>query len=706
MTATRARQVGGSLALVVAVLLGVGPANPSPPPAGSGLAGGPPDRTVTVHGRTGSFGALETRLPSGQPAAIRPVPGWGLPTGRQPGATALAADGTVFLAGRDQHDGTGAPTGRTLAIGAYQPDSGGYTTIEIPPSAGRAVAPPVTGLAPLAGGEAVAFTTDTSYPDSDPERDGTWPVLGILTNRDGVWQVATGDGWANQWTGGELRASAPVRSERACPERPGGGGASDCRGLGELVSLPYSGDLIVVQAGLPGWYNGALLALRLTGPDPAGRYAVTVTGFYLYPNVRDPETGEFLDLELRALQADPTGGPDGERFVVGLRDLGDRELARPMVIQEFQYDPASGAITPVSAPTIPGDRGEDGSFYGFATASYDRDGNLWAARHRRLSAGKLAIYLGGLGCRYDPAREPERYRSTAGDRTVWGQACRPDYDLLQAQELSTVVSLVRHPAGPEMVAVSLTGAVLAVRPAGRGEAMRFQVGNLVDTGLRLLPAATGAAVIHVAAGLDRHGRLWLPARQQLPVGTAPAPTDHWLYAVRVADLFDPAPVPLPEIPGQVATVQAGHTSSTGTRPRPGAWATTELASEAYLRACGQGSTSLGCSYDGLPGDGFLLGHDSGFGHLAGEVSYRVDVPAAGRYRVSYRVLTFEQTTGAEIVLSAGSRRYRTPVDTGGRWLTVPVAEPVALPAGVQTIRLSPPEDRGGWYLSWFTLQLA
>jgi hypothetical protein len=713
------------------VLVGIGPAGPPPAPP-PGAVADPVVRTVTVHGRAGSFGSLVGTLPSGQPLGHRVVAEW--ETGRLAGPAAVAADGTVLLASGTSDPGVppagaaggagppgaappgaappgaappgAAPAGPTVT--AYRPATGRVATISLPapaepPPAGYP-APAVTHLAPIAGGQAVAFTTGPAYP-GDPAPSHGWPVLGILTEVDGGWRVAGGDGWRNQWTGGELRASQPPHSQRACPEEPGAPGQSGCRGLGELVGLPASGHLIVAQAGSPGWYNGQLMALRLTGPDPAGRFTVAVAGSYLYPNVRDPETGDYLDLEFHALQADPTGRIGDERFVVGLRDL-DPDGDRPLVIQEFRYDAATGRIDPVSAPALPGDRaGPDGPLYGYSATVYDQHGNLWAARHQWLAGGSLAVHLGGLGCKYDPQRPPEAYRTTAGGRTAWGQACPPDYDLRQARELAAVVNLARNPAGGEVVALGLAGQLLPVRASAQGGELRFEIGNLVETGLRLLPAPPGASVAHRPGGFDPGGQLWLPAGQ---VGAGPAggPAEQWLYQVAVADLFDPDPVPLPEVPGRLATIQAGHTVSTGTGTRAGPGATTEVISHAHLRACTEGSSSVGCSYDGLPGDGFMLGDPSGFGHLGGEVGYPVEVPVAGRYRVAYRVLTFEPTTGAEIVLSAGGRTYRTPVDTQGRWETVPVAEPVGLPAGVHTIRVSPPEGGGGWYLSFVTLQRA
>jgi hypothetical protein len=677
------------------------------------MAGEPPSGTITVHGRSGSFGSLDQSVPSGQSIGLRSVPGWGFPAGVQAGATAVAGDGTVFVAGRDHRGGHGPATGRVAVIGAYQPDSGAYRAIrlrtgagreELVDGGGRPLAPSVAGLAPAAGGEAIAFTVGPAGDAHDAVADGAWPVLGLLTRVDGAWQVATGNGWANQWSGTDL-------GEPACPQPQRDTAQNDCGGLGELVSLP-GGDLIVAQAGLPGRRNGALLAVRLTGPDRHGRYGATVTGRYEYPAVQDPDTGDTLDLVLRDLHADPTGEPGDERFVVGIEDLGDNEVRRPQVIQEFRYEAGTGDIAPVSAPTIPGDQaGGDGAFYGFSTASYDRAGNLWAARHNWLAGGKLAIYragggdrtLGGPDCPYDPATPMSRYLTIAGDRRAWGSPCRPDYDLLQPQDLLAMVALAPDPASGDMVGLTLFGMLLPVRVTGQAS-LSFQVGNLVDTAVRLLPAPAGSGPPEPQPGaFGPGGRLWLAAALAQP-GERDAVVDQWLYEVDVNALFDPVPVVLSDVPGQTATVQAGHTATTETAQIEGLWAAVEVNSMAYVRTCNDATASVDCSYDGLPGNGFLLSHRSGLGHLGGEIDYRVDVPVAGRYRVAYRVLTFEVITTAEITMSVGDRTYATGVDTGGRWQTVPQPEVVDLPAGVSTIRLSALDGRGGWHLSWISFQ--
>jgi carbohydrate binding protein with CBM6 domain len=688
------------------VLLGVGPGEPAAPPRpATDDAPVQTVGTVTVHGRPGSFGSLGETLPSGQSLVQRAVAGWGFPAGIAPGVTAVAGDGTVFVAGRDQHAGTGPATSPAVTIGVYE--HGAFRAIRLSTTAGRQevvsadgrpLAPSVADLEPVAGGHTVAFTLGASYEGHDLAAAGAWPVLGVLTKVDGEWAVA------GQWSGEQLRGSAPPHSEQACPELAGATGHSDCRGLGELVSLPRSGHLIVAQA-------GALMAVRLAGPDLDGRYAAVVTGHYRYPEVENPQTGDNVDLLLRDLHADPTSEPGDERFVVVLQDRADKEIERPLAIQEFRYDADTGTIGPVSAPTIPGDQTpEDGPLYGYSAAVYDRAGNLWAARHWWLAGGKLAVYrkagggrrLGGPECPFDPAAPVSGHLTTAGGQTVWGRPCRPDYDLFQAKDLPAIFGLMVDPAGDGVVALTLGGVLLPVRISDQ-DGLHFEIGNMVDTAPRLLPSASGGALQQVGA-FDANGHLWFAAAPGQPrPGTA---VDHWLYEVDAGDLFSPPPVALPDIPGHVATVPAGHTVTIGTLEIEGSWATVDVNSQAYVRSCADADTSVGCGHDSVPGNGFVLSHRSGFGHLGGDVDYQVEVPVAGRYRVAYRVSTFEVTTEAEITLSAAGQTYATAVATEGHWRTVYQAELVDLPAGVSTIRLSATQGHGGWYLSWFSLQRA
>jgi hypothetical protein len=663
-------RLAAAVGLIAVVLLGVGPAErpgtriqaPVVP-----LEHG----TITLHGRDGSFGVLGAgaaaeALPSGQPLAHRPVSGWSFPAGTQAGATTVASDGTVLVAGTGFEE-----TPEPMPIAAYRPDIGASTLLP-------EVAASIADLEPV--GDAAVFTA-------------AGPALGVLSTVEGNWRVA------QTWSGADL------------------GGVSR---LGTLVVLPGSGHLIAAVLPDPDSDEpGGVLALALTGPHPDGRFGVTVTGRYQLPDdVYDPVNGNPLQLIASGLHADPTRAAGDERFVVVLHDRLDIE--RPLALQEFRYDPAAGSLQPVSAPTISGTQNDNGDYLGFASAIYDRDGNLWAARNINvLGGGRLAVYLrsddGGspLDCAFDPDHPPSDYRTGSGADADWGQDCPPDYDIVQLQELPVLVGLAQSPDG-DVVALSLLGGLMVVRPNGSGDAMTFQVGNPVDLAFGLLPATSGGLVLARFGGFGPDGQLWLaaassPPHPRRPPGEPPPAAttlDQWLYEVDTSSLFQPAPVLLPVVPGQTARIPSSHTLTTATDPKYDSPPTVDIVSRAHFGYCGPdwARPGLGCSHDGVPGGGWELKDHFGFGHPGGEVSYRVQVPRAGRYRVAYRVGTFAVTEDARITLTVGDQEYTTLVSTGGVWRTVPQAEPIDLAAGVHTVTLAAPEGGHGWYLTWFTLR--
>jgi hypothetical protein len=477
--------------------------------------------------------------------------------------------------------------------------------------------------------------------------------------------------------------------------------------MGEMATLPASRDIIAVRH-LDGPASGAisLVALRVTGPDGEGRYSVATTGQFAYPAIPDPAGAGTLVLTPWQLHADPTGQVGAERFVVGFHVKSDDNTRfLPAVVQEFAYDSTSGAIRPVSAPMLPGNRSHDGKrWYGYSAATYDNQGNLWAARHDELRGGPLAVHATPQRCPYDPATPMRAYvTSGTGIAPVWGRSCRPDYDILQARNLLAAQGIARDPVTHDLALVSFGGGVLPIRPTGTGRTMTFLVGNLVDLGRKLLPTVEGNLPDHRVSPIDADHRLWVTAMHARP-GAVGADLDQWLYSVNIADLFDPRPVPVSAVAGRVTTLQAEHTVTSTTAQRRGGWAAVDVDSDAFLAGCADWPVNIGCGYDGTAGNGYVLVDDTGYGHLSGTVEYRIDVPVAGAYRFAYRAVTFAVTKKARIELTAGGRTYVTPVDTGGGWLTVAHSEPVPLPAGVQTIRLAPPDRGGGWALNWISLQ--
>jgi hypothetical protein len=357
----------------------------------------------------------------------------------------------------------------------------------------------------------------------------------------------------------------------------------------------------------------------------------------------------------------------------------------------------------VSAPLIPGD---GTPLNGYSATLFDSRGNLWVGRVNGLAGGKLALYAAGgtarAPCRLEPGRPLDSYVTTAAGRTVWGRACPPDYDILQAQPHPAALGLVEDPQSHDVVALFFGGFLMAIRSSGSGSAMTFQIGNLVDLGRRLLPLGESDFPDHRLGAIDGQHRLWLSGMRGREHGVD-VPLDQWLYSVRVPDLFDPEPVALPTTPGRTVTLQAEHTTTTTSRRRDTS-PTVEIDSDAYFGLCTDALPGVDCASDSTPGDGYALADDSRYGHLGGSVDYRVSVTRPGTYRVGYRVATFAVTTGARIQLTTGEHSYLTPVSTGGGWRTVWQEESITLPAGVHGLRLSVPTGGGGWYLNAVTLK--
>jgi hypothetical protein len=670
--------------LPILVLAGVGP--------GAGRSTGPRDRqanvaaaTVTVYGRDDGFGALGDRLPSGQRLARVAVPDWRLPSGWQAHASAVAADGTVVVAGRpaEPADGRTATAGPVLAV--FDRRTNQPTTLRPPGAGGRS---PVIDLEPVGDGVAALIGAGPSPGGTD----GAGATVGLVTRVDGRW-----------------RMSAPAALAGAC-------GRAACPDPGEVAAVSGSRDLLVTwPADRRG--NGSIAAIRLTGPDEAGRLAAAVVARYTYPRVPDPvaaDPDDRLSVSPAEIHVDREAGAGPRRLAVRLDVRRSDGQAEPSVLQEFGYDARAGAIRPLSAPILAGDRVPDLArrptdvYYAFGTSAYDRHGNLWVARNTGLAGGRLAVYvrgpgratIGGPGCAYRPDRPPEADVTRVDGRTVWGRTCRPDYDILQTAAFHAMEGIAVDPTTGDVVCLMLGGVVLVIRATGSDRDMRFTVGNVVDLGLKLLPGQPDAIRREWLAGIDADHRMWLVSSY---FDGSPG-ADHWLFSVRLGDLLDPPPVELSDTPGRLAVVQAEQTLSTGTTRRAGDSGRVAVDSEAFVASCLTWGASNDCGHDLEPGDGLLVRDDTGFGHLTGELLYRIRVPAAGRYRPVFRVSTFANLPNSRIELTVAGQTVTTAVPPLGRWTTAYADDPIDLPAGLHVVRLEPPPRGGGWALNWFGLE--
>jgi hypothetical protein len=418
-------------------------------------------------------------------------------------------------------------------------------------------------------------------------------------------------------------------------------GASPSR----MARFAGSGDIIVAQSA------GSLAALRLSVPDLSVRV------------IAQQATSD-RPLQVRT---DPASRPGAERFVV---------VYESGAAQEFRYDAGSGAIRPQSEPFRAPDMG-------FGTGMYDHAGNLWLSRSEGRRGGNLAVYQSGRRCAV--------------------RVCKPDYDLVQAGALPPVRAVIEDPGSATVAVLVQGGLLMTIRAARADDGLRFEAGNLVDLGHKLLATTETSRIDSMLGGFGHGGLLWFPAGRVRP-GEAGVALDHWLVSVDVDDLFQPGPVLLPAVPGRAVTVQAERTITTETSPRPGTHATFDVHATAHVSPCSDDLAGFSCGYDGVPGNGFMLQDSSPYGFMRGSVEYRVQVPAAGEYRLSYLVSTLPNTPRSQIDLTTGGQAVSTPVFEGGGWHTVPAPRSLTLAAGVHTIRLSAARDQGGWYLNSFTLQ--
>jgi hypothetical protein len=508
---------------------------------------------ATLYGAAGSFGQLETpaRVAGGARTTVTlAIPGWGFAPGEAAYFTAVASDGTVFVANEPQTDDQTRPTAQEMAISAFTPASGRFETIVIPTSTGatRTTGPwpnasdlvggadiADLGLTSADGSQRLAFLSAMPYEGWSIAADGVYPTLGYLSEGKGGWSY---DAAASESALTISRSATPTSGEPCAPEVSADGlPFADCRLPAEMDTLAGSRDLVVTQyvGSTPQDISGGLMVLNRTG-------AVAAT--YAYPPIV-LGTGEVVDVHPREVDADPVTSGGVERFVVIFdtsTGSGSTAATGPFVIQEFGYEPGSDRIVPLSAPVLSGDRAPDGRPLGVETAAYDSAGNLWAAQSENgtLTGGPLAVYrrrandatLARPGCTV-PA-------SWTGEG--WGATCRPDAQVRRTATLGVVRSLDEDPRTHAMVAATLGGDVLAVRTSRTGAPTGSQ--TLLALPLGALRNRATDEIGFRKGTIDPHtDTLYLPV-QQLQSATdcptypcAPQPLDQWLYAVRLPQLL-------------------------------------------------------------------------------------------------------------------------------------------------------------------------
>ncbi len=545
-------------------------------------------------------------------------------------------------------DGTVLIATSAMTIGVYDPQANVFTTVELSKHDGA-----VTDLLVLGDG-AVAFTAT-----------GAGPVFGVLTRQGGRWRLA---------------AQHPVTGAQ-----PG------AEGLHQVARFAGSGHLLVL--------GEKMSVLKLDGD-----YRPQVVASYRHP---------LSQLRFSAAEAstDPTSVAGDERFVVGLEH--GQMATHPRVVQEFSYDQAAGAIRPVSAPLLPGHfHPASERSYSFDHAVYDAQGNLWVASSHGKDGGRLHVFARGAAgrrpgsatCPFDPQRPMENYVTTEpGKRQVAGSVCPADFQVLQPKDLPASVGLVADLAGSTVISIGGPGQVFAVRAQGTGAQLTFTVGNLVDVGRKVLPIAPGDLLGHRAGAVDAKQRLWFPVVHERPVNPGAALT-QWLVSVELGDLFTPKPIRLSAMPGEVVTVQAERSITTGTELQKLSKLVTEVDSLTYGRPCDDAWRIVGCGYDQAAGDGFVAADNHVFGHRGDPLSYTVEVTEPGTYSFSYQAGAWDRSRVAAIQLAVLGRVITTQISNEGGWRTFASKEDLEFPAGVHTLTITSPEGTAGWFLNSFTLR--
>lgn len=698
--------------------------------------------------------------PSGQTVSSRGVSGFAWSAPRVSGLfNEVSTDGTLFTSGLGSSLNV-APAADVTLLGAFDQKTNQWLNIPILTSTGASSIPGRTSAfwsfvnpnipEPMnAGGfiadiqaldnNAIAFVNSAGFPAAywglpggSPPADtnaGVWPTFGIATKVNDQWQVLR----QNQWTGADLRnlaGSDLTLARQICPESQDvlPAGESDCQCFNEIAMMPRSKDLVITQ------YlsnDGGLAALHyeiIPGSNPAA-YAIKWMGSFKYPRTVKNGLNKTIVADIKEIQVDPSSLPDDERFVIDF-DLSFVDFSQPPppnVIQEFSYHPNATdlgqRITPTSAPIL-----------GYGNARYDKDGNLWAyglAGYAVYAKGPNGRKISTSACGFEPNNMTFDYLT--GDD--WGKRCAPDYvirepellywfhrDIFKPQDPPKywpgITEFSHHPTDSIMVGMNIgdlnpdVGQLVPVRYSGSGAAMKFEIGNVTDTGLGFFAPLEGKALR--PGSFDKLGRMWFIVSHSNGSGFA----TNWVASNDIAQLFDPPAVVLSAVQNTAVRIQAENIAASSMK-------TCTQTNSCAIDANGsvivdpvvlvQTSSRQDPDAKAGTGDGTVLVTDKGvlpdgsnLGHKAGRADYKVFIPQTGNYKVSYFAKA-SGTTGGDIVLVVDpDTNPSTPITTTvttTSWTTLSNPTAFQLSAGLHTIALTPPASTSTaqWHLDYFTL---
>ncbi|MFI6324365.1 carbohydrate-binding protein [Nonomuraea sp. NPDC050556] len=516
--------------------------------------------------------------------------------------------------------------------------------------------------------------------------------------------------------------------------------------VNEIAVLPQSHDVVVAHYG-----TGKLSVIDVSEPGPGGRITARITAVYDLPDIQNPaDPSKMITPAPREVQADPSSTLGDERF--GLQS----DFAPGLI--EFSYNANAAApadrIRPVSAPVLSGERwtpplSTTQEYVGYGQFHYDQAGNLWVpttvgttglgvkiyaktANGRKITRAECLEYVNG-----QPKPIQSYVAQASGTRPAWGKTCLPDFNISQPRILGPIYGLEEDPTTHDIVLTDWAhGITTVVRSSGSGTAMTFQVGNITDPMTKRTsadpvtvstpcsplspgdsptgPCTRGAYLGEMQGPVDAKGRLWIAVQQFVPgpIGTASRQMhmrrlDQWIYSVDISRLLGREPTQLTARSGQATVVQAEQVRTMATVQTPGTTAVTEVRSTAPVRPCMHRMTVYGpqtCTdpVTGIAGGGYALGDDAGVAQGM-TAEYRVVVPKAGTYTLTYRATDRGAAGAQNLELTVNGATHTTEITSGD---SPPYASmkdhvlstPITLPAGVHTVRITAPQ--GGWELDW------
>ena len=501
-----------------------------------------------VYGSAGSFGALAyaSTLPGGQSVATEAVPGWGFLPGQGVMGAVLGPDGSIVMGGEPLTGNQSMATANTMSLSVFNPSSFTFQNVLIPTTTGStSVTQPgyPTGGADIASlvsvpgkGNQVAFLSAWPYRGWNADTLGQYPTFGYVAPSGSGYQYVAGSGRTSYDIGSSAPNASACQSVGSSYNPP----LADCRGPVSMGVLPASGDIAVAQyfnnisAGMD---SGGLMVLT-----PDGQQAAS----YDYPNVT--MNGSPVYVYPREVDVDPTSTPNHERFAVIFDTFvpgpNGSQVRSPFAMQIFDFDAATGTITPESAPILPGQTVGGSTAY-FETAHFDQHGNLWASEsvNNSITGGNIVEYSAASVAGKLTSGSCSAQPSWAS--TQWDQTCTPDLTLTAAAGQGDVYSVTEDTATGAIYFASGSGYLISVVPRGGS----WTVGTIFDYGINSLVDRNQVNIGDRQGVIDpTTGYLWLPIEQHesntscnLPAGQAscmstPTALNQWLIRIDLNQL--------------------------------------------------------------------------------------------------------------------------------------------------------------------------